>query len=793
MADLNGDLNNQDDTIKDLDLKAIIAKLINYWYLFLISIIICVAIAIVKGNLTPPIWKITGKILVEEDDDNPSSSSSGPHSELSALLVPKHNIGNEVEIIRSRGLISQLVEENNFNIKTYAVLRFKAIEIFSAPFNIKLNYRTEAFKSKSYLIHLLQDDQYQISNKEENIDLKAHFGETVKLGSYDITLTKKDPTQLSGSFRVDIESEDSAVNELLKEFSVTADKTSATIALSYNYTHPQKGEEILEKLIKKYVAASLQNKIASMDSTIKFINGRLDVVSSELDTVQRRFVKFKQDNQIVDIVDKSGLVGLETNYSTNLVQQNIQIAVVNDLQKYLNRPGNTSIPSPVGLTNGVLSAGIDSYNTLAVSKEKLRLSLTDDNPVMENLNKQLESTRKTLISSLETYKRNLVIGRDQLAAQDNLVKDKLKDVPDLQRIYLDYKRQQSLKEDLYLFLLQKREEVSISRTSTISNARVLEHAKAASEPFEPKKAILILVGLMAGILIPAAYLGITEFFNTTLMSKYDIERRTTIPIIGEIGHKSDKDTVVVTKTSRSNISEQFRSFRTNLQYVLNSNKSNVIMFTSSMSGEGKTFLSLNLGSALGLAGKKVIFLELDLRKPKFSFNLGIDNTDGFTNYVVGDNVDYHAIIKKTEFNENCFLISSGPIPPNPSELLMHTKLERLIDDLRKEYDYIIIDTAPVGLVTDALLIEKLVDVTFYVTRLEYTHKLQLEMVNNLRQSGKINNIYMVINDVIPKKGNVVYGYGYGYGTGYGYGYGYGYGAQETKPGFWKRLFGKGTN
>jgi len=412
-----------------------------------------------------------------------------------------------------------------------------------------------------------------------------------------------------------------------------------------------------------------------------------------------------------------------------------------------------------------------------MERERASRDYTDSNPIIQTFNQQLNTTRTNILSSLETYKASLNTAKNQLEKQNQSFTNALKDIPSKQRIYLDFARQQQLKQELYLFLLQKRYETAISRTSTISSSRIIDSAKSDFSPYEPKRSVMYLTGLIIGLILPGIYLFIKELLSIRIKTKADIEKLTKISVIGEISHNDEEKNLVVANNSRSVISEQFRSLRTNLQYAIDTSKANVLLFTSSMSGEGKSFLSLNLGSALALTGKKVIFLELDLRKPKLSENIGLDNSNGFTNYVISKSTDLSSIIKQTWFNENCYLISSGPIPPNPSELLLSDKLEAMIVKLKQEYDYVIIDCAPIGLVTDALLLEKYADITFYVLRQDYTFKSQLNIVNDLKVNKGVKNMYLLVNDIKTQNG----GYA-AYGQGYGYGYGYGYGeyVQETK-------------
>src|ERR1700722_4424317 len=305
---------------------------------------------------------------------------------------------------------------------------------------------------------------------------------------------------------------------------------------------------------------------------------------------------------------------------------------------------------------------------------------------MNSVDSDIENVRQSLIKSFAAYRKSLVIALDSTRKQNSALNNQVKQVPQKERLFLDFTRQQNLKEQLYLFLLQKREETAITRTSTISTARIIATAKSDYDPYKPNKAVIYVLGLFAGLLLPVGYLYGKDILNIKVETKQDVENVTSIPIVGEIGSNKEINSVVVNNNSRSVLSEQFRSLRTNLQYLLHSQKSQVILLTSGMSGEGKSFITVNLGSTLAISGKKVVLLELDLRKPKISSSLDIDNTIGFPNYMVSENDYITKINKPSLFHKNCFIISSGPIPPNPSELLLSDKLECLITQLKNHFD-----------------------------------------------------------------------------------------------------------
>jgi tyrosine-protein kinase Etk/Wzc len=757
-----------EDTI---DIKQIVGSVLNNWMLFAVSVVLCLILAFLYAYYASPSWTVSSKILVKDEKSSPASAIGGTLSgDMGSLFNAKSNADNEIQILKSRTLIKKTVEAMQLNVRTYINDGLKTREIFDEiPFIINIVNKADTLLPREYSIKLIDEQQYVITNSKEDLEQKVKFGEVAKLKQYNLMLRYKLGAPHASQYTIVIQSQDAAVNDFSKNFTAAlSDKQATTIDLSLIYTNPSKGEAILNKIMQIYLQSNLQIEKQIADSTMAFIDSRIILVSNELNNIEKQFETYKTKNNIANISEQSKLlVTSASDYYDKLAQQEAQLNVIGDLQRYLNNPKNKNvIPSSlINPTDQSFGQAINAYNELLLSRDKASLSFTESNPVIQNIDQQINNSRLNLLRNIETYEKSLVAGKNQLQKQNTGFTGQLKTLPGKERNYLDFSRQQNLKQELYLFLLQKREETAISRNSTISSSRIVDEAKSDFSPFKPKKSIIYLIGIALGIIIPSFYLFISELLNVRINAKSDIERGTHTTIIGEIGHNNDKQSLVTGTNSRSVISEQFRSLRTNLQFILDSSKSNVLLFTSSMSGEGKSFLSLNIGSALALTGKKVVFMEMDLRKPKLSESIGLSNDNGFTNYAISDDNDFdlRKLLKPLSFNQSCYLVSSGPIPPNPAELLVNGKLEKLINYLRKEFDYVIIDCAPVGLVTDALMIEKYVDLTFYVVRQGYTYKSQLSIVNDLK-NGKIENLYLIVNDIPNKKGGFsAYGQAYGYG------------------------------
>ncbi|MVN91192.1 GumC family protein [Mucilaginibacter aquatilis] len=754
------------------DLKVIIDKVVSNWLLYCLCILVCFTIAVLYASYSSPVWHIKSKILINNDSDNSQSVlGGGMNGSISSLFSPKSSADNELQVLRSRTLMEKTVAAMQLNVKTYLVDGLKSREIYNeSPFIINVISKVDTVLERTYVIDVQSNTSVRITNGDEDIDITSEFGRNINLPQHTLVIKRRNGFPLAKQYKLKIQATDATVDDFSKILSAElSDKQATTIDLSIEYYHPAKGEAILNKLMQLYLLSNLQNEKQIADSTIAFIESRINLVSKELNNIEKQFEIYKSQNKIANISEQSkSLVTSASGYYDKLAEQDIQLNIINDLERNLSNPKNKNIipSSLVNSSDQALAAAINSYNELLINRDRSTLSLTDDNPILLNIDKQINNARINILKSISSYKESLQIGKKQLQKQNQNLTGQIKELPNKERNYLDFARQQNLKQELYLFLLQKREETAISKNSTLSNARILDTAKSEFKPSKPRKSIVWLVGIIVGVLLPSLYLIIKSLTKTRIESKIDIEHETSVPILAEIGHNSDKNSLVTGSNSRSVISEQFRSLRTNLQFILESSKSNVLLFTSSMSGEGKSFLSLNIGSALALTGKKVVFMEMDLRKPKLSESLGLTIDNGYTQYAISDDekYDYKKLLKSLSFNSNCYLISSGPIPPNPAELLETRKLDELMSYLRANFDYVIIDCAPIGLVTDAQMLERHADLTLYVTRERYTYKSQLSIVDDLYVNKKVKKVYIIINDVkMNKTGYSSYKQAYGYG------------------------------
>ncbi|TWR25213.1 polysaccharide biosynthesis tyrosine autokinase [Mucilaginibacter pallidiroseus] len=790
-------MNNQIDLLADKldftykkeenpnDVRHILSVALNYWPLFLISILFCLAAAYVYIQRVPNQWNVVSKIIVDDDNNSPAKSlTHGLNSDMSSMFNVKNVADNEVKVLKSRSLMKRVISQLELNVHVYDKSGFKKAELYDdAPFKVEVLHKGDITRLGSYQVEITGDNTFSLIDPDNEVELKGTFGKPLQLRQYTIALRKANNFTPNGDYEILIRTIKQAELELANNYEVGLDDKQATIInLKLNYNDPKRGEAILSRLMQVYLQDNLANKIRITDSTMRFIDRRLVVVGAELNSAEKKLEVYKRENGISDISaqSKALIAGADT-YQAKLNENEVQLAVVNDLYKYVNDARNPQVvPSSLITKDVAFGTAINAYNEMLLRKEQLGLTLVESSSVIKNLDQQIELARRALMNSLRNYRSSLQVSQGAVKKQNATIVEKISNAPVKERLYIDYQRQQNLKQELYLFLLQKREETAISQTATLSSSRILDPAESEELPFAPKKSIIYLIGLLAGFCLPATAISVKEMLNTRINSKADIENHTNVPLLGEISRNANKNKVLIYKEPRSVVSEEIRALRTSLKYVVDKSSSNVIMFTSSMSGEGKSFISLNLGNSIALTGKRVILLELDLRKPTLSQNIGISNDHGFTNYLLANDDDpIESYIRQSPDNENFYFLPSGNIPPNPAELLMDEKVKDIIADLRSKFDYVLIDTAPVGLISDAMIIEEFTDITFYVVRQNYTYKSQLGLVNDLYKTKKARDLYLIVNDIQTHK-NGVTGYGHGYGK-------YGYGDEEEDTGLFAGL------
>lgn len=772
---MNGDLAGKEQE-QTISLQAVVDKLLGNWYWFLIFTVIFVGLAWVFLRYATPTYNVNAKILVQDEQKGGNIPGEEVFQQLQ-LFSGKSNVDNEVEIIQSRSLMERVVKNLELNVSYWQEGRLVTRELFrQLPFKAHWISNRDTLKEVRYSVEAIDEKKFRISG-EELAPLVKPWGDTVHLPDGIMRIERRPYYPLNTeSYIVKVVSMDAAISSYQGKLDVAIpNKQVSTIDLKLATAIPQKGETILNELIDAYMKASVDAKNRIADSTIAFVDNRLALVSRELTGVEKDIQEFKQANQLADLTEQARqLITSTGDFSKLLTEQEVKLSVINTLEQYIGDENNGTriVPSSLVLEDPTFIALVQKYNNFLVERERLLISSTPSNPMVQSIDAQLRNLRLDLQSNLSSFKSGIQTTIEELKGRSGKLDQKIQQVPAKERIFLDYSRQQAIKQELYLFLLKKREESAISKSSNLAVARIIDPAKSESAPFMPKRMLTYLVGLLLGLIIPSIFLYLKDLLNRKVINKQDITGNTPVPILAEISHTKKNEDIVVGTDAVTPIAEQFRAMRTNLQFVLAGAQEKVILLTSSMSGEGKSFVAMNLATTLALSGKKVVLMELDLRKPKISEKLGLRNKQGFSTYAIGK-TSIDDLIQPSGIHENCWVITSGPVPPNPAELLLLDQTKQLFLTLRKQFDYIVIDTAPVGLVTDAQLLGYLADVTLYLVRQGYTFKQQLQLSKELYLQGKLPRMNLVVNDVKAGKGT-------GYSYGYQYGYNYGYAADQSK-------------
>jgi len=761
-----------------LNFKKVISKLILKWPWFVISVFVCLAIAFLYSRYTAPVYQINAKILVNDDDKGGGlAKQAGALMDLGGIMGGKNSVDNEVEILKTRFLMEQVVRRMQLNITYLRRYNFINRELYEAPFKLNIIKAVDTIKASKIEIEKAPNNKLKITSKD--FDGEVSFGQHFNIKGLGIVDISQDSTRkmVADKYFVTVTSIDEKVAALMKQLSIgISNKQVTVIDLGLLYPLPQKGQDILNTLIAKYTEANLADKNAIADSTGKFIKQRISKIAAELGDVEDREQSYKESNKLADMTEQGKLLVQNTSeFSSELAKAETQVSILDDLENYLKDRSKNKRVFPTSLLpqDMVFSGLMTQYNSLLIERDKQLLSVTEESPFIQNIDSQISGLRNGILANIQSTKNTFVLTRNKLRTQLNQAEDKIKNVPQVEKNYLKLARNKDIKQELYIFLMQKAEETAISKTSNISVAKIIDPPKSQLLPVSPKKSIIYLIGIFIGIFIPISIIVIKEIFNTTISTKEDITGATAVPIIGEISHNLSTDNLIVANHGRSAISEQFRALRTNLSFYLKTTDEKIILLTSSMSGEGKSFTAINLANILALSGKRVLLMELDLRKPGLSSKFGIDNKVGFSNYTISPDLKIADIIKPLSVNKNMFIISSGPLPPNPAETLMSEYTSVLVEELKKQFDYIIMDAPPVGIITDAQLLSHYADVTLYLVRQGVTERKQLSIVNDLYKSNKMKSLGIVVNDISAKD----YGYGYGYGN-YG---------EEEKTGFFNKL------
>ena len=802
---MNNELYNT-NTIEEeeggFDFKTLIAKFFIYWKWIVASVIVCLCCAYFYIRIQTPVYKIQATIMINDEKKGSFNSQMMTLQQDFGFMNTSGGIDNEIEILRSKSIIKQAV----LDLKLYT--NYSVDEGFARPARILYGkYPVEVNISRSDLdnltlgiaLHITQPDSlsYVVEYEDYNLDTDEVF-EVKKefkasefpyvLHTYvgDLTLTKGQAGSLNPSqeLTVSIVSPIKKARACLSALSIEpTSKTTSVAYISYLDVNKRRGVDFVNQLVAAYNRENNNDKNLVAIKTEEFIKRRLEIVAAELDATEEQMAQYKRSSGLTNPTgDAQRILTGSTEYEKQSVEVATQLSLLSYLRDYVNDPANDlmAIPANVGLTDASLSTSITKYNELVIERNRMLRSVNESHPTVIDLTTNLNSMAHTIKLSLGAAYEALRIKQRDIKSQSVKFTSKLGDAPTQEKVLEGYKRQQEVKSGLYLMLLQKREENSMALAATADNAKIIDAALPNDIPVAPKGKMIWLVALVMGIAIPVALIYLLELLRYKIEGRNDLENATKVPILGDVPSATKitdgKRSIVVRENANDLMAETFRSIRTNLQFVLDSPEKKVIQFTSSTSGEGKTFVSSNLATSLALLGKKVILIGLDIRKPRLAEMFGFaDRKRGISIFLSGNANDKELLFEQimpSGVSDNLDVLPAGIIPPNPAELLSRVNLDKAIEYLKEKYDYVILDTAPVGLVTDTLIISRVADASVYVCRADYTPKTYLNLINQLYNEKKLHNMSIVINGIDMTKRK--YGYYYGYGSYGKYGrYGYG--------------------
>lgn len=753
-----------------IDLTEFVNALQKHWKWIPISLVLCCAIAFAYIKIVTPTYHISSKVFINDEKSGGSLNSTMAALTGLELMGGDAKVEDKVEIIKSHTLFEEMVKELQLHTSYFDISGFKSLELYKNN-PIEISYHSllndtiyiplEIFITKEAggdieILFIRDKEEIQKTNiKKFPTIISTSFG--------DITFNQKDTLPKHFEYLIKIQNTAFRADYHYSRCNISPiNKYSNVINLNLTDNIKERGKDVITKLIELYNLDAINDKNITSQNTADFIEERLNIISEELGDVEKDVEKYKRENDITDIESQAKLlITSSSELEKELIQIETQLSLVSYIEEILKKADSFSLlPANLGVEDVALVEEMSKYNELVLERLKLSRSSNAQNPVKIQIEEHLKLGKDNILSSISNIKSGYEIAKRALKRKESQNISKIKNVPKQEKEFIEIKRQQQIKETLYLFLLQKREETALSLAITAPVAKTIDKARASMRPIYPNKKLSLLIALFLGLLIPIVVIFIFSYFDNKIKNRNELNRLLKgVPIIGEVSLEKEKGNIVVLPGSHTPISEMFRIIRTNLAFFLNNDKK-VILVTSSISGEGKSFNAINLAMSFALTNKKTIIVGLDIRNPQLYKYLHLHKKNGITTYLADESITTQDIIQPTKTHENLFAISSGIIPPNPSELLLNKRLDELFVELRKEFDYIIIDTAPVGIVTDTFIIDRVSDATVYVCKQDYTEKNIIKLINEIHEDKKLKNISVLLNGT---DGKSTYGYGYGYG------------------------------
>ncbi len=788
-------INEQDE--EKVNYQELLFRYIIHWPWFMVSVLICLIGAWGYLYFQTPVYQVSASIMIKDDKKGGNSGSADLENlGLGGVITSTQSIDNEIEVLRSKTILKEVVNNLELYITYYDKDKFPKQEMYkTSPVVVNLTAQ-EADKLPGAVLIDMQlspdgvlDVNLKVGLNEYNkcLDkLPAVFPTNV--GTFGFTLRD---SLLNGQIegQEDVRHIGVVVSqpfEVAKAYQwaltiASTSKTASVATVSLVNTNTQRGQDFINKLMEMYNRNTNNDKNEVAEKTREFINERIKIINEELGNTEEKLETFKRNAGLTDISSDAQLaVSGNAEYEKKRVENGTQINLVRDLTKYINDPLNEYevLPSNIGLTDNGLTTQLERYNELVIERKRLLRTSTENNPMIINLDMSIRAMKANVKTAIDGTLQGLLIVKADLDREANRFSRRISDAPGQERQYVSIARQQEIKAGLYLMLLQKREENAITLAATANNAKIIDEP-VSDGLVSPKPKMIYMIALVLGLGLPVGIIYLINLTKFKIEGRGDVEKLTRLPIIGDIPLTEEKNgSIAVFENQNTLMSETFRNVRTNLQFMLKKGQK-VILVTSTVSGEGKSFISANLAISLSLLGKKVVIVGLDIRKPGLNKVFNISRKEqGITQYLSNPERNLMDLVQASDISKSLYIIPGGTVPPNPTELLARDGLDKAIETLKKNFDYVILDTAPIGMVTDTLLVGRVADLSVYVCRADYTRKVEYSLINELANNNKLPNLCTVINGLDFQKKKYGYYYGYGkYGKFYGYGKRYGYGEQ----------------
>ncbi|MEQ8361374.1 MAG: polysaccharide biosynthesis tyrosine autokinase [Cyclobacteriaceae bacterium] len=766
-----------------LDFKRVLARVIRFWYVGILSLGVALTIAFYQTRYSERVYPVTSSLMIRETQETGGAELLYKN----ALIDPYRNYLNEPYIIRSYPLIEKVVRNLNFNVSFYREGYFMTTEAYSYMPVFATWCNPNQIVKGQFIFTLKDENHYSLASFSDNVSGSStlyQLNDSIQFGEYDLCISRlpernlkayigvpfllaiQDPTSVAGSY----------VSRLKVDW---AEVGSGVINLSLTGTNPEKDMDFLDGLLQAYQALDLKKKNEAAERTIDFIQNQLVSIKDSLRTVEFQLERFGNSSRVKDMsADAQRLlerVGeFEVQKSELLIRQNYFKYLEEYLRQHSDNLDLVILPSSVGLTDPVINSLLTKMVDLQLEIKLYLGAENGQNPLVAGKVNRINEIKQNVLESINTLKSTDKIKMDFLTKQVKDIDKQLDLLPASERQLIAVQRNYSLLENLYVFLMQKLSEAGISMAANTSDVIAINPPMKGGQ-LSPKPVRNYSIAALMGIIIPLGIFILFEIVNNKVQSKEDIDKLTTIPFVGGVGHKSGISNLIVSERPKSGVSESFRALRSNLNYFTGNKAKQIFMVSSSISGEGKTFTTINLATVFALSGKKTLIVGADMRRPKIFEDFKRDNVTGLSTFLSGIS-DFEEVVQDTEI-KNLFFVSGGPVPPNPSELLLTDRFEQFIKKSLEQFDFIIVDTPPLALVADAFVISQFVDHTVFVLRQNYSPKEFIKSIDEYYRSGKLKNMSILLNDIY--KSGLGYGYGQGYAYHYGYAYGYGYGGKGT--------------